>query len=130
GADRLASLDHLDTGKAQSLLEEFLRLVRYRPGHHAADVVPVGDIRGPRDDLALREDRQRKDDVIQVRDAAVERIVVAKTSPAPISPGVLLSSMIRFTALSSVATNAGIPAPEAARFPSASVMHVPISRTS
>ena len=55
---------------------------------------------------------------------------VAKMSPARISPGSPFSSMIRCTALSSTPTNAGIPAPDEARFPSRSVIHVPMSSTS
>ncbi len=54
---------------------------------------------------------------------------MTKMSPGRIaSPA--FSSMIRITALSSTPTNAGMPAPDEARLPSASVMPVPMSSTS
>ena len=49
--------------------------VEIEPGDHAADVVPVGDVGRPGDELAVGEHRHREHDVVQVRDAAVERVV-------------------------------------------------------
>ena len=67
--------DELDPRDPQALLEELGRVGRDRPGHHAADVVPVGDVRRPGDQPLPVEDRHREHDVVQVRDAAVERVV-------------------------------------------------------
>ena len=73
--DRLALRDQLHSGQPQPLLEDLARVRRDGAWDHSADVVPVRDVRGPRDELARREHRQREHDVIQMRDAAVERIV-------------------------------------------------------
>ena len=74
-ANRLALGDELHGRQAQALLEDLLRLVRDRAGNHAADVVPVRDVRRPRHELSLNEHRHREHDVVEVRDAAVERVV-------------------------------------------------------
>ena len=55
--------------------------------------------------------------------------LVTNTSPGSI-PSRPCSSRIRVTALSSTPTKVGMPAPDEARLPSASVTAVPASRTS
>jgi hypothetical protein len=75
GVHRHALVDELDRREAQALLEDLACVGRDRPRHHAADVVPVRDVRRPRHELALREHRHREDDVVEVGNAAVVRVV-------------------------------------------------------
>ena len=75
GDDLLASVDDLDRRQPQALLEEVGGLGRDRAGRHATDVVPVGDRGRPGDQSLLDEHGHREHDVVEVGDAAVERVV-------------------------------------------------------
>jgi len=77
----------LTPGRRRPSWKSSFASLEIEPGDHAADVVPVRDVRRPRDELAGREDGQREDHVVEVRDAAVVRVVrdedVARAELAP-----------------------------------------------
>ena len=53
GEDRTPRFDDLDCWQPESFLKDFGRRDRHRARYHAADVVPVRDVAGPRDDFTI-----------------------------------------------------------------------------
>ena len=73
--DRLAAGKQLHRRQPQPLLEDLAGIRRQRPRHLAADIVEMRDVGGPRDDLAIGEDRLGQDDVVEMGDPAIVRVV-------------------------------------------------------
>ena len=73
--DRLACVDKLDRRKPQPLGVDVARVDGHRAGDGAANVVPMPDIGGPGDERASAKNRHGEHHVVQMRDAAVIRII-------------------------------------------------------
>ena len=74
-ADQCSPLEETNRRQAEALLEDLACVGGDGPGRHAADVVPVRDVRRPRNQLGLGEHGQCEHDIVQVSDAAERRVV-------------------------------------------------------